>query len=194
MLSVFLLHCSNMSVFEVILSKNVSLMTPYLQPIPASFFIALGLIYCLIHPHLLSGKDLINSIMQRNTWQIQHSFLLWQMRRCRSPSSSLRRTWIRNYRQKGSIKCLKAFMGLRADSRERFEEEFLDPVKTDMTCFVDSGRREFSVSLIFLMMKTLRSHVGIVAITQITFIEVLLSYIILRITLGSWWTLLICTF
>lgn len=85
-------------------------------------------------------------------------------------------------------------MGLRADSRERFEEEFLDPVKTDMTCFVDSGRREFSVSLIFLMMKTLRSHVGIVAITQITFIEVLLSYIILRITLGSWWTLLICTF
>lgn len=56
-------------------------------------------------------------------------------------------------------------MGLRADSRERFEEEFLDPVKTDMTCFVDSGRREFSVSLIFLMMKTLRSHVGIVVIT-----------------------------
>ena len=67
MFSVFLLRYVVMSIFkEVLSSRNMFLMTPDLQSIPVSSLFAPGLIHCLIHPYLLSGKNLINSVMERN--------------------------------------------------------------------------------------------------------------------------------
>ena len=67
MFSVFLLRYVVMSIFKAMLgSGNMFLMTPDLQSIPTSPLSAPGLLHGLIHPHLLSEKDLINSVMQRN--------------------------------------------------------------------------------------------------------------------------------